>query len=494
MRFQGAGGGRLGYVLMAVLFAVCCVTSSGDASARQARAAMVVDAKTGAVLHAYRANEKRFPASLTKMMTLYLVFERLHQGRLRATTQMKVSARAAGVQPSKLGLRAGQSIAVRDAIKALVTKSANDVAITVAEHIAGSEAAFARLMTRKARQLGMKGTTFANASGLPSSRQVTTARDMLRLALRLSDDFPREYRNFALRTFTYGGRRYRSHNRLLKTFRGTDGIKTGYTRAAGFNLVASVRRDNKHVLGVVFGERSASARNKRMSRLLGAALQRASVRRTRKRTRPATLFISRRLRQGPRLVHKGKTAGSRQPVVASALRPPHPRPYYRRSANLKPSQRRRGVQARPAIAPHPTPVIQPPRRSEAMTSLVRSVLRGANGPGRAPSTLQAQAAALQQQQGGSVYREHGSALRGSSSYHVQVGAYRRVKDATQQLGKVRRRAGELLRAHAPVTQRVQTAQGRMYRARFVGFDASGAGRTCSRLRGLGIDCHVARVR
>ena len=490
MRCQSAVGGCLRCVLTVVLFVVFCLVSGGGASARQARAAMVIDAKTGAVLHAYRANEKRFPASLTKMMTLYLVFERLHQGRLSPKTQMQVSARAAAAQPSKLGLRVGDRIAVNVAIKALVTKSANDVAVTIAEHIAGSEVAFAKLMTKKARRLGMKRTTFKNASGLPNKKQVTSARDMLTLALRLSDDFPRYYRNFSLRSFTYRGRRYGSHNKLLKTFRGTDGIKTGYTRAAGFNLVASVRRDNKHVLGVVFGERSAAVRNKRLSRLLSKGLARASTRRTRKRSRPAGVLMA-RLRNGPRLVHKGQTAGRRRVVARAPVnRKPHAYVRTRRPAPWRP---RRVERARPAPVPQSMPVLRPAQRPGAMTSLVKSVLGGPNGSGRSPSTLQAQAVALAQPGGYGIGRRRRPVTPGPS-YQVQVGAYRRPQDATQQLSRVGRRAAGLLRAHDPVTQPVQTAHGLIYRARFTGFDASAAGRTCTRLRALGIDCHVARKR
>ncbi len=497
MRCQNADGGCLRYILATVLFAGSFLVLGNSAQARQPRAAMVIDAKTGAILHAYRATEKRFPASLTKMMTLYLVFERLHQGRLLPTSKMRVSAHGAAASPSKLGLRVGDRITVRDAIKALVTKSANDVAVTIAEHIAGSEIAFARLMTRKARQFGMTRTTFKNASGLPNKRQFTSARDILTLALRLSDDFPRHYRNFALRSFTYRGRRYRSHNRLLKTFRGTDGIKTGYTRAAGFNLVASVRRDNKHVLGVVFGERTAAERNKRLSRLLRKALAKASVRRTRKRTRPAGLLIA-RLKHGPRLLHKGKTASRRRVVARAPARRRPPRVVARRPAQWRTST---VAHARPIPAPRPVPVRRSERalRPSAMTSLVKSVIGSSHRSGRAPSTLQAQAVALAPPGKfglGSRARfvSTPSRLPSAPPYQVQVGAYARVQDANDQLSRVSQRAGRLLGAHAPVTQPVRTPRGIMYRARFSGFDATAAGRTCTRLRGLGIACHVARVR
>ena len=229
---------------------------SAPAVARQAPAAIVIDANTGSTLHAAAADARRYPASLTKMMTIYLIFEHLKQGRLTLSTPIRFSQRAANQQPSKLGLKVGETITVKDAISALITKSANDVATAVAEHIAGSEIAFARLMTAKARALGMSRTVYQNASGLPDKSQVTTARDMARLGLALQDDFPKRYRMFAQRRFAYRGRRYKNHNRLLGRFPGTDGIKTGYTRASGFNITTSVRRDGKHLIGVVIGQRT----------------------------------------------------------------------------------------------------------------------------------------------------------------------------------------------------------------------------------------------
>ena len=243
---------------------------------------MVVDANTGAVLHNKSGDEKVYPASLTKMMTLYMTFELIELGRLDYDSKIKMTQEGADAAPSKLDLDPGEELTVLDAIKALVTKSANDVAIALAMHIGGTEDNFARLMTRKARDIGMANTTFRNASGLPDPEQTTTARDMITLGLRLQDDFPRQYRLFSTRTFTYGGKNYRNHNTLLARYRGTDGIKTGYTRASGFNLVSSVRRDGKHVVAAVFGGDSARERNAKMQSLLNAALAKASTQVTRK--------------------------------------------------------------------------------------------------------------------------------------------------------------------------------------------------------------------
>jgi D-alanyl-D-alanine carboxypeptidase len=256
---------------------------------------MVIDANTGRVLHASEADALRHPASLTKMMTLYLVFEAIERGRASYGTKIKISQEAAAAAPSKLDLDPGEEITVIDAIRALVTKSANDVAVALAEHFAGSEDRFATAMTAKARQIGMTRTTFRNASGLPDAEQVTTARDMLTLSLRLIDDFPRHYTLFSTRAFTYGNATYRNHNTLLGTFEGVDGIKTGYTRMSGFNLVSSVRRGGRHVVGVVFGGASAGIRNAEMRRLITLAITKASPERTRKaapvlvaEARPAT--------------------------------------------------------------------------------------------------------------------------------------------------------------------------------------------------------------
>jgi len=243
-----------------------------------------MDVNTGRIIHNEFGDDLRYPASLTKMMTLFMAFELIEQKKLSYRTRMKVSAQAAAQPPSKIGLKVGETIRVIDAIKALVTKSANDVAVVMAEHIAGSEANFARLMTRRARQLGMRKTVFRNASGLPDSRQVTTARDMLKLAVALQDLYPRHYRLFKTRAFTYRGKRYRNHNTLLARVQGVDGIKTGYIRAAGFNLVSSIRRDGKHVVAAVFGGKTGKKRNRRMRALLASSLKKASTRRTRQRT------------------------------------------------------------------------------------------------------------------------------------------------------------------------------------------------------------------
>lgn len=249
-----------------------------SASARYA--SIIVDAKTGKVLHASNPDRKRYPASLTKMMTLYMLFDAIENGKLSLNDRLRVSRRAQGMAPSKLGLRRGQSIRVKHAILALVTKSANDVAVVVAEAIGKTEIKFAKMMTKKAKYLGMRKTRFKNASGLPNRRQVSTARDMAILARRLIDDFPQFYHYFGTQKFSYKRRTYRNHNALLRGYPGVDGIKTGYIRASGFNLVASSKRHGRRLIGVVFGGQSAKSRDRHMRRLFERAFALVPKKRT----------------------------------------------------------------------------------------------------------------------------------------------------------------------------------------------------------------------
>jgi D-alanyl-D-alanine carboxypeptidase len=241
---------------------------------------IIVDGNSGATLSANNPDASRHPASLTKIMTLYLLFERLDAGKLKLDSDMEVSEHASEQAPTKLGLRPGQTIKVEDAIKGLVTRSANDAAVVIAEAISGDEDDFATLMTRKARALGMTKTVYRNASGLPNDEQVTTARDQSTLGRAIQDRFPRYYRYFATASFNYRGHAIRNHNRLLGSVEGVDGIKTGYTRASGFNLVTSMRRDNRHLVGVVLGGRSGGSRDAIMRNLLAENLEKGASKRT----------------------------------------------------------------------------------------------------------------------------------------------------------------------------------------------------------------------
>lgn len=230
--------------------------------------ALVIDASSGATLHQADATATRYPASLTKMMTLYLLFEALEQGRLSKTTEIPVSSFAARQPPSKLGLKTGQSIDVDSAIRALAVKSANDVAVAVAEYLGGSEEQFAGQMTARARGLGLSGTVFRNASGLPDPNQRTTARDMAVLGMALRSRFPQHFHYFSERDFVFRGRTVRGHNDLIGRVEGVDGIKTGYIRASGYSIVTSVTRGSRRLIIVVMGADSARARNAHVEELI----------------------------------------------------------------------------------------------------------------------------------------------------------------------------------------------------------------------------------
>lgn len=248
---------------------VFVLAAPNPAAARPSYASIVVDWKTGRVISNYRADKRHAPASLTKVMTLYLLFEALDAKRIKLNQRLRVSRHAQYTSPSRLGLRAGTTITVREAILALVTKSANDAAVVVAETLGGSEARFARMMTIRARQIGMTRTTFRNASGLPARGQLTTARDMAIMARTIIKKFPHHYHYFSTRVFYFRGRRYGNHNRLLGRYPGVDGLKTGYVRASGYNLIVSARnRAGTRVVAVVLGGRSHRHRDIRMTGLL----------------------------------------------------------------------------------------------------------------------------------------------------------------------------------------------------------------------------------
>lgn len=232
---------------------------------------IVVEAGSGRVLQETSADERHYPASLTKMMTLYLTFKALDAGKVSLQQQLPVSRHAAAQAPTKLGLRAGQRVPLQQLILGLVTQSANDAAVTLAEGLLGTEAAFARQMTLEAQRLGMASTVFRNASGLPDRNQYTTAHDMARLAQALLRDFPGHYSYFSTRSFSFAGRTYLNHNRLLGSYPGVDGIKTGFIRAAGFNLAASARRQDRRVVAVVLGGRTSVERDRHMMALLDSA-------------------------------------------------------------------------------------------------------------------------------------------------------------------------------------------------------------------------------
>jgi len=272
---------KISYSLLVVLLAV----QLGDAAPKKTAkkqtvnekyAAIVMDAHSGKVLYQQHADAKRYPASLTKMMTLYMMFEALEKGRISMKTPIPVSAYAAARPPTKIGFKPGQTISVEAAAKALITRSANDVASAVAECLGGSEKKFAQMMTARAHRLGMKSTRFSNASGLPDVNNYTTARDMARLSLALRRDFPKYYKLFNITSFEYQGQTINSHNRLVKTMKGVDGIKTGYVRMSGFNIASSMQSEGKSIVVVVMGGRTSASRDAHVRTLLTTYIAKAS--------------------------------------------------------------------------------------------------------------------------------------------------------------------------------------------------------------------------
>jgi D-alanyl-D-alanine carboxypeptidase len=503
-------------------------------------AVLVIDANTGRVLHASAADEPRHPASLAKMMTLYIAFERLAQGRLTYQTKIRISANAAAAAPTKLDLAEGEEVALIDAMKALITKSANDMAVAIAEHIAGSEEKFARLMTAKAHQLGMAATVFRNASGLPDDEQVTTARDMVTLALRLQDDFPQHYPLFATRTFTYNGETLHNHNALLDTFEGTDGIKTGYTRASGFNLVASVHRGRKHVVGAIFGGASAAARDAAMRTFLNIGLVKASSVKSRQpaplrvalaRPEPASQIgpVPAPRRAEPPAVKPTNAAPPAEPAAVpqtQAHRSPAieiarvravlvaPRSDHPTTASpprqptpvgvaevLARADVSRGTPADPAAgAPSPpqpkwttASVDNLPMRATAPGDKPAFLSGAASAPevrlGAAPSTLGQQAAHLAR--GAPPVAATPAAAAGP--FQIQIGAYQSLAEAEKRLAWARELAPSLLGNRSPVTRTVKQGDKVFYRARYAGFEAKAAASACGELKRLKIDCLVLRA-
>lgn len=261
-------------VLAAILTATLAL--SAPVAALAGSASLVLDARTGKVIASENGDTLNHPASLTKMMTLYLTFEALNRGKLTWDTPVRMSKYAAARPPTKLGVKPGSTITVREAVYGMIVKSANDAAAAMGEKLGGSESNFARIMTQKARQLGMSRTVFVNASGLPDKRQVTTARDMSTLAVALMRNYPSEYRLFSIASFNFRGQTIRGHNNLMYRYQGMDGIKTGYTNASGFNMVSAVKDGNRRVIGVVLGGRTARSRDDKMAGLFDRYMGRAS--------------------------------------------------------------------------------------------------------------------------------------------------------------------------------------------------------------------------
>ncbi len=433
-------------------------------------AAMVVDAKTGRILHAENADALRHPASVTKVMTLYLLFEQIQRGRMNLDTELKVSAFAAHQAPSKLALSPGDTIRVEDAIKALVTKSANDVAVVVAENIAGSEPAFARMMTQKARALGMSKTVYKNASGLPDPGQVTTARDLITLGRAIQDRFPREYAYFSTRVFNFEGDAYANHNKLLGRVEGVDGIKTGFTRMSGFNLLTSVKHDGRQLVAVVLGGRSGPSRDRIMTELVEDNLPRAYAG---ARTAP--------------LVAENAAAGEAPTTTAAVT----PRPVRVASAapvaaTIEQGDAKDDMPSRATSGPVVAAKVDAALKRGTQDEAAPAAASGAGmkwSKGAEPAAEKQRVAAVAPK----------AAPKPAANWYVQVG----TADTQAKAAALASRAKEKSKGHLgrakPVTEKVALKRGSTYRARFTGLDEDGAEAACKALKKAGMACIAART-
>ncbi|NJM31192.1 MAG: D-alanyl-D-alanine carboxypeptidase [Rhizobiales bacterium] len=443
------------------------------AEARPRLAAMAVDARTGKILYAKDADGLRYPASLTKVMTLYVLFQDLKAGRVKLGTKLRVSRRAAAMAPSKLGMKPGTAITVEDAIKALVTKSANDVAATIAENLASSEPVFASRMTKVARSLGMRRTAFRNASGLPARGQITTARDMAILSLRIQRDFPQYYPYFRLSSFVYKGRVIRTHNRLLGRFDGTDGIKTGYTREAGFNLTSSVRRGGKRVVGVVLGASSSGARNGYMMKMLSAALPSCVA--------GSTIVAAPGSKAGaidPIAALKQKTA-----VAAAKPKAPEPREIEEAKVVTLPAEVLAGGTDEDAAETGSSS--DEPVSDQGVGTDEPRVLEAMISSEPQPQTDEPLPFAVKDKPdaGGQVLVQISP-----SAWKIQLGAYPNKQAAQATLERALSNGASVLEGKQAFTATAQNGNETIYRARFSGFSRDGARAACRHLESKGMAC------
>jgi len=429
-----------------VLVAVLVLALSMPAEAKAKFSAIAIDARTGKVLYAKDADGLRYPASLTKMMTLYLVFQDLQSGKINLKTKLQVSARAAAMAPSKLGFKPGGTIAVEDAIKALVTKSANDVAAAIGENLGGTESQFAARMTRTARALGMSKTVFRNASGLPDPGQVTTARDMATLGLRLQRDFPQYYPYFRISSFVYRGKTIRTHNRLLGRYAGTDGIKTGYIGDSGYNLTTSAKRGGKRVVGVVMGAASGKTRNAYMVSMLDRAFPKCK-----NGTAIAALA--------------GSSKGAIEPVAAAAPKPDAKSAEQPSAMDLLVASAAAAETSGEAAASTSKTVDTP------AGPVKPQVLEAAMADPPLPAILPFEVKSL------------------DASWHIQIGAYPTKRDAQAELKRILAASDpQLLKDKQAFTVTVQKGTETIYRARFSGFSEKTAKTACEQLSRAKFDC------
>lgn len=513
----------LSKILVAVMvtLSLCLISLNAEAKPRKKgqfvpkSASLVMDANSGEVLYSRNADGQCYPASLTKIMTLYMLFERLEQGKVSLSTKLPVSRHASNQAPSRLGLKPGDTIRVEDAILALVTKSANDVAAVVAESLGGSEKNFAKLMTAKAKSIGMHNTRYMNASGLPNKLQLTTARDQAKLAKRMQTDFPQYYRYFSTKSFAWDDRVYKNHNNLLGKYEGVNGLKTGYTAASGFNLTSSVMRDGKSVIGVVLGGKTARARDQQMVAILDRTMPKALVMRD-TGTRLASILSS-----GPAPTPIIRPENLDELIAATSDSDPDEEAYVGTSqvASVSAAVPLRSVTKTTTVAPLPlkasldtTPVAKTAAPLDSATAYALAALGKAEGPVRRVGRdlgelIVSPANASEGPQATSpiglrnVVTESSlkTPTRGwtandplipEGSWVIQIGAYSDQGDAVSRIRDAIRAAPTELASAVPVTIPVQSSDNRtLYRSRFGGFEGEKQARNaCGRLARQKISC------
>jgi D-alanyl-D-alanine carboxypeptidase len=461
-------------------------------------ASILVDGNNGSILEESNADGLRHPASLTKVMTLYLLFERLESGKIGLDTQLSVSEHAADQAPTKLGLKPGQTISVEDAIKGVVTRSANDAAAVIAENLGGSEEAFAQLMTQKARALGMSRTTYVNASGLPDDDQVTTARDQALLGRTIQDRFPRYYRFFSTTSFVFHGTTIHGHNHLLGSVNGVDGIKTGYIRASGFNLITSVHRDGRYIVGVVLGGRSAFERDAHMRALIEGNIRMASAQ------RPAPAIAERAAPKGePQQVALARPVPARPEPPTNAATTAHApvgsndpiRPLLVRTVTYHTvTVRTASILPMPVLVPV-APTAQPQAEAPAARAYVASADTTTAIPANPPA---AKAEPILTAQPVKAIPVKAASAAPSASPHahggwiIQIGAFDSEDEARQHLNDAKQKVHGALTAAQAFTERVQKADKALYRARFGGFNKDTAEAACKQLKHSDFVCMTVK--
>jgi D-alanyl-D-alanine carboxypeptidase len=473
--------------LAAIIAFAASVSHVSMASAAPQYSDIVVDANTGKVLKAADPDGLRYPASLTKMMTLYLVFDALEKGKIKLSTPMRVSAHAASQKPSKLGVKAGGSFTVEQGILAIVTRSANDVATAFGENLGGSEGRFAEMMTAKARALGMSRTTYRNANGLPNMSQMTTARDQARLGMALYKQFPQYYHYFSARRFVYGNQVIGSHNRLIGSVRGVDGIKTGFTNASGFNLVSSVHIDGKSLVGVVMGGASTPARDNRMRQLIATYLPQASSHGKTRMAMATETEVSEPVERPERQERVEKVArverqADEAPAMPLADVPLPGARYEGQSLNQT------AYADQPVSRPAPQAISEaaptPKRRKGAIHQLtppadVDNTMTFSTKPSAETQTAEA----------GSTKVKSGEA---PSGWTVQVGVAGDHEGAMDLLQRAKSKGGAHLKSAKPFAAAFGEGSAKVYRARFVGFhNQQAALDACKSLKKAGVTCWAA---